>query len=56
MAHLSEIDNVPAFDQVEIRHFFEVYKASEPGKSVEASGAVSGNVRPASSRFAGAES
>jgi inorganic pyrophosphatase len=37
MAHLSDIDNVSAFDQLEIRHFFEVYKALEPGKSVETS-------------------
>jgi inorganic pyrophosphatase len=37
MAHLSDIDDVSAFDQLEIRHFFEVYKALEPGKSVEAS-------------------
>jgi inorganic pyrophosphatase len=33
---LCDIDNVPAFDQLEIRHFFEVYKALEPGKSVDA--------------------
>lgn len=35
MAHLCDIDDVPAFDRLEIRHFFEVYKALEPGKSVE---------------------
>jgi inorganic pyrophosphatase len=36
MAHLRDITDVPAFDQLEIQHFFEVYKAIEPGKEVEA--------------------
>jgi inorganic pyrophosphatase len=36
MAHLRDIIDVPAFDQLEIQHFFEVYKALEPGKEVEA--------------------
>jgi len=36
MAHLRDITDVPAFDQLEIQHFFEVYKALEPGKQVEA--------------------
>jgi inorganic pyrophosphatase len=35
MAHLADIDNVSAFDRLEIQHFFEVYKELEPGKSVE---------------------
>jgi inorganic pyrophosphatase len=35
MAHLTDIGDVPAFDQLEIQHFFEVYKALEPGKAVE---------------------
>ena len=35
MAHLLEIDNVSEFDRLEIQHFFEVYKALEPGKQVE---------------------
>jgi inorganic pyrophosphatase len=35
MAHLRDIADVPAFDQLEIQHFFEVYKALEPGKNVE---------------------
>ena len=35
-AHLSDISDVPEFDLLEISHFFEVYKALEPGKSVEA--------------------
>ena len=36
MAHLHNIGDVPEFDQLEIQHFFEVYKALEPGKEVEA--------------------
>ncbi len=36
MAHLRNITDVPEFDQLEIQHFFEVYKALEPGKQVEA--------------------
>jgi adenylate kinase len=35
MAHLRDIDDVPEFDRLEIHHFFEVYKALEPGKKVE---------------------
>ena len=35
MAHLSDIGDVPAFDRLEIQHFFEVYKELEPGKDVE---------------------
>jgi inorganic pyrophosphatase len=35
MAHLQDIEDVPAFDRLEIQHFFEVYKALEPGKKVE---------------------
>ena len=38
MAHLQDIDDVPAFDRLEIEHFFEVYKDLEPGKSVEGAG------------------
>jgi inorganic pyrophosphatase len=37
MAHLRDIEDVPEFDRLEIRHFFEVYKALEPGKDVETS-------------------
>ena len=33
--HLQDIHDVPEFDRLEIQHFFEVYKALEPGKSVE---------------------
>ena len=36
MAHLRDISDVPEFDRLEIQHFFEVYKALEPGKEVEA--------------------
>jgi inorganic pyrophosphatase len=36
MAHFQEISDVSDFDLLEIRHFFEVYKALEPGKQVEA--------------------
>jgi inorganic pyrophosphatase len=37
MSHLRDISDVPEFDQLEIAHFFEVYKALEPDKVVEAS-------------------
>ena len=33
--HLQDIRHLPEFDKLEIEHFFEVYKALEPGKSVE---------------------
>jgi inorganic pyrophosphatase len=33
--HLRDIEDLPAFDRMEIAHFFEVYKDLEPGKSVE---------------------
>jgi inorganic pyrophosphatase len=33
--HLQDIHDVPEFDRLEIQHFFEVYKALEPGKSVQ---------------------
>ena len=35
MAHLRDIEDVSEFDRLEIRHFFEIYKALEPGKEVE---------------------
>ena len=35
MAHYQDIDDVEEFDLLEIQHFFEVYKALEPGKGVE---------------------
>ncbi len=34
-AHLLDISDVSEFDRLEIQHFFEVYKALEPGKEVE---------------------
>ena len=35
MSHFGDIEDVPEFDRLEIQHFFEVYKALEPGKEVE---------------------
>ena len=35
IAHLRDITDVSGFDRLEIQHFFEVYKALEPGKEVE---------------------
>jgi inorganic pyrophosphatase len=35
MAHLRDIEDVSEFDRLEIHHFFQVYKALEPGKEVE---------------------
>jgi len=32
--HIRDIHHVPEFDRLEIQHFFAVYKALEPGKSV----------------------
>jgi len=34
LEHLRDINHVPEFDREEIRHFFEIYKELEPGKSV----------------------
>ena len=36
MEHLRDIRHVPEFQRLEIQHFFEVYKAIEPGKVVHA--------------------
>ena len=33
--HLRDIMHVPKFDRLEVQHFFEVYKAVEPGKQVK---------------------
>src|SRR5258707_1579399 len=38
MSSLADIDDVAEFDRLEIQHFFEVYKALEPGKEVEIGG------------------
>jgi inorganic pyrophosphatase len=35
MLQYQDIDDVPAYDRLEIQHFFEVYKELEPGKMVE---------------------
>jgi inorganic pyrophosphatase len=35
MEHLRDIHHVPEFERLEIQHFFEVYKALEPGKLVQ---------------------
>ena len=35
VSHLRELGDVPGYDRLEIAHFFNVYKALEPGKSVE---------------------
>jgi len=35
MAHYHDINDVAEFDLLEIKHFFEVYKALEPGKGVQ---------------------
>jgi inorganic pyrophosphatase len=35
LEHLRDNHHVPEFDRLEIKHFFEVYKELEPGKSVE---------------------
>ncbi len=40
MASLTDIGDVQEFDLLEIQHFFEVYKALEPGKQVEIGGWV----------------
>jgi inorganic pyrophosphatase len=40
MAILRDIDDVAEFDRLEIQHFFEVYKALEPGKEVVIGGWV----------------
>jgi len=34
LEHLRDIDHIPEFDRLEIQHFFEIYKALEPGKNV----------------------
>jgi inorganic pyrophosphatase len=35
MQGFQDIDDVSAYDRLEIQHFFEVYKELEPGKAVE---------------------
>jgi inorganic pyrophosphatase len=36
LEHLQDVQDLDQFHKLEIQHFFEVYKALEPGKSVEA--------------------
>ena len=55
--HLQDIYDVPEFDRLVIQHFFEVYKALEPGKSVEGAawadrGAAEAEVEETRKRFA----
>ena len=40
VTQLKDISDVSGFDLLEIQHFFEVYKALEPGKAVEIAGWV----------------
>jgi inorganic pyrophosphatase len=37
-AHLQELEDVPVYQVSEIWHFFDIYKALEPGKSTETRG------------------
>jgi len=57
-ARLQDIADLPKFDQLEIQHFFEVYKELEPGKSVQAEAwadraAAEAQVDACRDRFAG---
>ena len=38
LEHLRDIHHVAEFDRLEIQHFFEVYKALEPGKTSSTAG------------------
>jgi inorganic pyrophosphatase len=38
MAHLQELEDVPMHQIAEIWHFFDIYKALEPGKTSESRG------------------
>jgi inorganic pyrophosphatase len=53
VAHLCDIEDVSEFDRLEIHHFFEVYKALEPGKVVETATWVNQAAAYARSRHAG---
>jgi inorganic pyrophosphatase len=57
MAQLQDIEDVPAFERLEIEHFFQVYKELEPGKSVLGEGwadraAAEAEVEASRKRFA----
>jgi inorganic pyrophosphatase len=53
MAHLRDIQDVPEFDRLEIRCFFEAYTALEPGKEAETSAWADQRPPSARSRRAG---
>jgi inorganic pyrophosphatase len=60
MEHLRDIHHVPEFQRLEIQHFFEVYKAIEPGKEVRTEAwadrrAAEAEIEACRKRFAGAE-
>ena len=38
MKRLADVDDIPEYDRLEIKHFFEVYKELEPGKGVTHTG------------------
>ena len=55
MEHLRDIHHVPEFQRLEIQHFFEVYKALEPGRwCAPRRGRTGGPPRPRSRRAASA--
>jgi inorganic pyrophosphatase len=60
MEHLRDIHHVPEFQRLEIQHFFEVYKAIEPGKEVRTEAwadrrAAEAEIEACRKRFADAE-
>ena len=60
MEHLRDIHHVPEFQRLEIQHFFEVYKAIEPGKEVRTEAwadrrAAEAEIEACRKRFAEAE-
>jgi inorganic pyrophosphatase len=36
--HIQDLEDIPAHERAEIRHFFDVYKELEPNKSTEVRG------------------
>ncbi len=57
MEHFTDIVDVSEFDRLEIQHFFEVYKALEPGKEVDAAtwvdvGAAEDEIAACQTRYA----
>ena len=60
VAHITELEHVSEFDRLEIQHFFEVYKAIEPGKEVRTEAwadrrAAEAEIEACRKRFAEAE-